>query len=401
LSILIPILSDEGEVRRASMGKKIWVSVLIVLVAAAVWGFIESRAMNGKEEGVAMNQELPAVPENFPMSRNVYFWPFSQKSIWNMPIGSNAEYAPAGLDYTNKSNGKVTVDIKYLGLDVSAPLTTLTRGDYSHHPKQPASNRGVGPGIGERIHVPANMTADGKLNGSAAFLKEGSLLDYWEANRLWIDPAGSNPRVMHTWGPFNLKSDGMVNGSGGGKHGTVGGLLRPGELQGQEPIRHALRLNVWGVRFMSPTGEGYVWPATRADGNYNHPDPKHSGAYHGVVPYVRMGTLLAIRPDEDLGFITSPKVRKLAQAMRDYGIYITDNTAWDVYGMNIDSDAVDEFTANDIGDETEYYRQMQTLITKLYAITNNGPDSIGGGGTPRAPLAPCFDDEPGCPATGK
>jgi hypothetical protein len=242
------------------------------------------------------------------------------------------------------------------------------------------------------------MTADGKLNGAAAFLGESSLLDYWEANRAWIQPAGSDPRVMHTWGPFNLKSDGLVGGSGGGKLGTVGGLLRQGELLGDEPIHHALRLNVWGVRFMSPTSEGFVWPALRADSNYNHPDPNHKGAYHGKVPYVRMGTLLAIRPDEDLGFITSPKVRKLANAMRDYGIYITDNTAWDVYGINIASDAVDEFAANDIGDEVEYHYQLQTLITKLYAVTNNGPSSIGGGGTPRAPLAPCFDDESGCPA---
>ncbi len=29
--------------------------------------------------------------------RDPYLWPFSQKSIWNMPVGSLAEYVPAKI----------------------------------------------------------------------------------------------------------------------------------------------------------------------------------------------------------------------------------------------------------------------------------------------------------------
>jgi hypothetical protein len=52
---------------------------------------------------------------------------------------------------------------------------------------------------------------------------------------------------------------------------------------------------------------------------------------------------------------------------------------------------------SDIPNQDEYYRQLQQLILSLQAVTNNSPSSIGGGGTPRQPLAPCFDDEPNCP----
>jgi hypothetical protein len=39
---------------------------------------------------------------------------------------------------------------------------------------------------------------------------------------------------------------------------------------------------------------------------------------------------------------------------------------------------------------TAWGRDMQRLVTALSVIANNGPTSIGGGGTPRQPLAPAI-----------
>jgi hypothetical protein len=37
---------------------------------------------------------------------------------------------------------------------------------------------------------------------------------------------------------------------------------------------------------------------------------------------------------------------------------------------------------------TPWRRDMQKLVQALYVVNNNTPTTIGGGGTPRQPLAP-------------
>ena len=40
--------------------------------------------------------------------------------------------------------------------------------------------------------------------------------------------------------------------------------------------------------------------------------------------------------------------------------------------------------------DTPWNRDMNRLFRQLREVTNNGPDSVGGGGQPRQPLAPPF-----------
>ncbi len=35
--------------------------------------------------------------DEFPATRDPLGWPFAQDSIWNMPVGSNAQYLPADI----------------------------------------------------------------------------------------------------------------------------------------------------------------------------------------------------------------------------------------------------------------------------------------------------------------
>lgn len=48
--------------------------------------------------------------------------------------------------------------------------------------------------------------------------------------------------------------------------------------------------------------------------------------------------------------------------------------------------------------ETEFAQDIDRIFLNLFVIDNNGPESVGGGGTPRAPLAPPFlgdgEDDP-------
>jgi hypothetical protein len=47
---------------------------------------------------------LSVLAGNFaaPACRDKIVWPFSNASIWNMPIGSDAEYVPSGIVYGGK-----------------------------------------------------------------------------------------------------------------------------------------------------------------------------------------------------------------------------------------------------------------------------------------------------------
>lgn len=46
------------------------------------------------------------------------------------------------------------------------------------------------------------------------------------------------------------------------------------------------------------------------------------------------------------------------------------------------------------GSSAALYYDLQHVFQALEIVTNNGPDRVGGGGTPRAPLAPpiCSED---------
>ena len=76
---------------------------------------------------------------------------------------------------------------------------------------------------------------------------------------------------------------------------------------------------------------GYRWPALASDSGAENPG---SGNYYGGSnPEVQMGTLLALKPDFDISSLRTEPARILAKAMQDYGAYIVDNTAWDVYAI--------------------------------------------------------------------
>jgi hypothetical protein len=118
---------------------------------------------------------------------------------------------------------------------------------------------------------------------------------------------------------------------------------------------------------------------------------------------MKMGALLAIPASNNLssiGFETEPG-RQLAWTLQNYGAYIVD----DGYGAQVgfatengpDGSFIKQFQA-DYGfsfpqrviDNTPFMRDVQRLMKALNVVDNNGPSSIGGGGTPLQPLAPAI-----------
>lgn len=232
-------------------------------------------------------------------------------------------------------------------------------------------------------------------------------------------------------GPQRFDNVTSVLGNGvGGAHGgsglsSMGGSIRLGELlPGSPPIRHALKIelaNWWyyGARQLNPVTEDnggrtqYVWPATGSNGGWSNITKTSSAGYLGTNPFVVPGALLAI-PSTNTGLVNTKTVigGKIKNAMLDYGAYIVDGSGkgpgkWkNLVAICMDAAVNEEMRAHynfsmayphgvwnpespggatASAAENDLYNDLLAIFRALHVVSNNRPNSIGGGGTPRVP----------------
>ena len=330
-----------------------------------------------------------------PSSRNPLLWPFSSDSIWNAPIGANAKYVDAKIQPAKFLSTDIDHFFALKGTDPKRDVYNI--GSWTD---RTSGNRDLGfdlPLPNELLIKDANEIE--RPNNSAALLMpDGETL--MQLNAMTRDRVGSSVNgVKYPFGNRpneTLTGSGALGGHGGSGLSSIGGTLRLGELVGDEPIRHALKLNLWAKRYLSYSdgvlgGRGYRWPAIKADSYAN------GTTYGGKVPALTMGSLLAIPPSltpESLGLKTQP-AKKLFYALQDYGAYVADDTAWDSHALEIENGVLQEFRHeygyNFRSGSGDFYDDVMSLFSSLNVVDNNGPGTIGGGGTPRAPLAPPID----------
>lgn len=201
----------------------------------------------------------------------------------------------------------------------------------------------------------------------------------------------------------DIYSEGMYGAHGASGLSCIGGTLRIHELTPTSgKIRHALKVNIYGKKniFYDAETKGYRWPAKSADGYAadNYLKLRTTPA----VKACRMGALLALPRKmnlDSLGFETQP-AKILAQAFQDYGAYIVDDTAWDVYAIvtewSPEGRFAEEFKKNwgisfsESNKNTPWARDMDRIFLNLHVVDNNSSLMLGGGGTPCMPLAPVF-----------
>jgi hypothetical protein len=316
-------------------------------------------------------------------SRDPWLWPFASTSIWNMPIGSGAKYVPAGLKAA-----------PHIGLDEEWMIITKA-SDPIQPIYAPSSWQTRWPGnqsqkLGE-MRVPDSLIIEDARQGytpnaCSAFLQpDGRTVKQLEPTCRVV--AGAQI-IGYIREDQDLFGPGILGSHWGSGLSTIGGSIRLGELIGPAPIRHAIKLNVWGDQlYYGPDRKGFRWPADRSDASA-------PTSYKGKNPKLVMGTLLALSPDltpEKLG-VKSPLGMKLFRAFQDYGAYISDDSGWDHYDLCAEV-GVKEQTKKVLGvglafEENDYLRDLMAIITKLSIVDNNDEKNIGGGGTPRRVLAP-------------
>lgn len=351
---------------------------------------------------------------DFPASRDPLQWPYASESIWNMPIGSNAEYVPQPIDpdHTRGIHVDAVVTImrpeaklmdvygtKYAWQDGTNPTTRCEKWSNTVHLRLPIPT--------SYVTVFSSSQAN---NPGAVLLPDGRTLKHPYCFQVCAGgyatgglrrPGGEIIDELYNAPESDIYGDGLVGTGGGSGLNGLGGTIRLGELSpGSPPIRHALKISFpceYYLYYDENTGKGYRWPAEKDD----------SGAatrYNGSEPEAQIGCLRALPPDVDidaLGLETEPG-RKIAWTLLNYGAYQVEQVPWSRM-MIVVEEGPDGYVAADFEKDYGYsmtttdknnpwFKDMMKLYPHLCIVANNAPGSIGGGGTPLSPLAPPFGD---------
>ena len=310
--------------------------------------------------------------------RDAYTQPFTSNSIWNEPIGSGAVYVAAQIAAPTKR--ALTADQTVTLMDPSAPVTVISRNGGQH------SNRCTGSGAIAVAPIPASLVvpSSSSNSGYAVVAADGTTLI--EGGAFARCSVSSGPTAGSAKAYGSILSDGLKGGAGGSGLSTLGGLLRVNELVPGGQINHALRVNIDGAADLYPGPGGFRWPATRED-RYG------PTRYGGHNPALKMGALLALPPNLNLaGLGLSAPALILARALQDYGAYVSNDSARSVFTVATeqgDASAVNQFqsawgfpfmTSGVSG--SPWANDIMLIVKNLDVVNNNGPTSIGGGGTP-------------------
>jgi hypothetical protein len=324
-------------------------------------------------------------------TRDAWLWPFAQDSIWNTPIGSEAQYVPSGLSAARE----VIVDTNYLfKVPTGAPEKPVYQntewdnrcnGTLSQ-PRWVRNPRKTMP-ISDDMIVPVG----GGNNASAFLMPDGKTLV--QMNPLCRNQAGG-PVYGELQDDLDIRGQGIEGGHGGSGMSSIGGTIRKGELTGENPIRHALKITLYAQQFIAFNNDGtrgYRWPAMKADGYAT------SSSYGGKTSALEMGALLALKPDlsiEGLG-IKTPIGKKIFKAMQDYGAYLVDDSYCSCHNITaeqgVEAELKTKYGYGMRGGSGEFFNDVNRIWAALSVVNNNAPDRKGGGGTPRVALAPAFE----------
>ena len=328
-----------------------------------------------------------------PTERDPWTWPYDNTSIWNMPIGSDARYVPANLPAAFATGSD---DERHIRLTASDPVREI-------YPPSSWETRWPGDqtfpyreGVKWRMPVPNALIVPDAAPGSTPNECSSFLMPNGREVRQ-LEPTCRLQAGAHIVGwpqePQDLYGQGILGSHYGSGLATLGGSIRLGELTSGTPLRHAIKLNVWGkYLYYDQTAQlGYRWPAE------SH-DSYAPVSYLGANPSLRMGALLALPPNTTptgLG-LTTVVGRTLFAAMQDYGAYIVDDSGWDAHDLSCERGVIEEVRTRyglELGSESgALHDDINRLVRALQIVDNNTPTTIGGGGTPRRPLAPPLAD---------
>ena len=295
-------------------------------------------------------------------------------------------------------------DPEHIVLTPTAPLTTFNYSSAAWSGASRCSATG-GTGIGLPVSVPMPSTyvvpSDNSNSGAAFLARDGRTIIQMQP--IARCTAGGPGTALIKFANVDLYGDGIKGAHGGSGLSTLGGTIRLGELRpGQPGMRHALKANVYSAAELyhaTSRANSFRWPAITSDSTWST---------YGTVAgpnnantAMKMGALLAIPATTSISSLaleTEPG-KQMAWTLQNYGAYISDSYPGGGFGFSVEEGSAGSFAAQfqkDYGypvlvrynGNTPWSRDLAKIRVALRVVNNNSPTSIGGGGTPRQPLAP-------------
>jgi hypothetical protein len=335
--------------------------------------------------------DVGAVAGKCHLKGDLYLNPFNKESAHHRPIGSGAQYAAASHPAT-----KDWLKASTLGINVGAPWGVSMAQTVASDPfmtiaafakcdgvsQVPVTIRMPKAGFVTKVVYNANGCTDGvvvvhdKPTGKPHQLRQ-------------YDWNNGKPRAgqYRTW-PIKGLGHGVKPGDriGTSASGVAAmfGLLRGEEINvAGRPVQHALqmvlpRTNPSTCNVM--IGKTFKLPAVSMDGGW-----AGTNVNTGNIPY---GALMALPPAVSIaGLGLSEPGKRLAQALRDYGIYLVDGGGCQNGAIRADQH-VNAATLKLLKQD------IPKLYKKMRMVLNNDvlTSPVSGGGTPLAPN--CAFDAP-------
>jgi hypothetical protein len=380
----VPVAGDVLEVRTS--GDRIDVYINGVLKG----GVNDASHQSATRVGLLGSQDNLARYDEFKVyttgTRDATLQPFRSTSVWNLPIGTQATYADT-TDLATKDF--IATNINGMNINTwanwdaySHPITFAsssdpwaTATDYNDSSRSGSyyipATAAIATGTDKHMHI---------INPARTFIDEA-----WNVTR-----QSTTAYRVGRHHKIDLYGNGLGPQNGVRAYGgsAIGGLIRAWETNPTHPkytgkIQHALAVAIDRVQLYYSggssgydangygTAKGYVWPATEQDWG-------SETTYKGHVP---MGAYFAIPPSVDLNTLgLTPEGKMVAQALQDFGAYVTDATSYSVV-FYVEPTAPSAFVS-------ALRKDLPLIRSKMRRVTNNSATTPNGPGTRRVPLLP-------------
>lgn len=299
--------------------------------------------------------------------------PFASTSIFNLPLGSGAQWTP------NAQLAGSNVVVNTTG-NWNEPIYTGTASD----PVVTVNNTGAAQGAAPmtyQVHIPAGAQPSQPTPGDNILTVDDTTTHMWCS----FGEFSYTSATSAVAGQGSCESD---SGSGmqfdnSNQDEGVGTLTETDLLSGT--INHMLRINLPNDMLQSVSSNAgqlaaNAWPQTKEDGF-------GPSAYTGTVPYgITMGIpATAVEPAD---VKANPGADILWRALQTHGAMIRDSGG---SGNNVTFQ-----TDQNVNPGDPLIQAMQQFGSQIMAsvqiLTNQSPTSVNGGGTPIVPLNPEVTD---------
>ena len=339
--------------------------------------------------------------------QNDWFYnPFNQYSAHHRPIGTGAIYAdedhPAVQDWLQGSQMNINVGDRPHGLfmidaDESGPMLTVNKRQETGTSGLPVVMRF--PAGGVDIDFPSHF--DGNIT------VYDRTIDVWNHLRVYAWNEGNPVAMQYRSYEHNSIGHGeeLAKRVGTSASGVAApfGILRGWEVKKTgHPIGHALQMVLPRLpsHFAMMLGREVWWPAVGMDGNAYTTEENNTGN----IPY---GSLWAIPPESkggpDLDTLgLTERGKRLAEALRDYGIYAVDGGA--AVAIRCDQNFSEALRLELVNETRKFYPYLRMVLNSVpdegkvvFNVGDRGWAPSGpvkqvirgefpaGGGTPLAP----------------